>query len=89
MNNIKKKMQEMKNEKENAIEQADQAEEKTAQLAEKLRLVSCFFALLFYGYGIKKLNSNKTQLIFSAIGREFEFGVASDQFGQGVGEDPG
>lgn len=48
MNNIKKKMQEMKNEKENAIEQADQAEEKTAQLAEKLRLVSyLFFASLF------------------------------------------
>lgn len=38
MDNIKKKMQQMKNEKENAMDLADQAEEKTAQLAEKLRL---------------------------------------------------
>ncbi len=30
----------MKNEKENAMDLADQAEEKTAQLAEKLRLVN-------------------------------------------------
>lgn len=37
MDNIKKKMMQMKNEKENAMDQADQAEEKTAQLAEKLR----------------------------------------------------
>lgn len=37
MDNIKKKMQQMKNEKENAMDLADQAEEKTAQLAEKLR----------------------------------------------------
>ncbi len=43
MDNIKKKMQAMKNEKENAIEAADQAEEKTAQLAEKLRLVISHF----------------------------------------------
>lgn len=39
MDNIKKKMMAMKNEKENAMDLADQAEEKTAQLAEKLRLV--------------------------------------------------
>jgi len=38
MDNIKKKMMQMKNEKENAMDLADQAEEKTAQLAEKLRL---------------------------------------------------
>jgi chromosome segregation ATPase len=38
MDNIKKKMQAMKNEKENAIELADQQEEKTAALAEKLRI---------------------------------------------------
>jgi len=37
MDNIKKKMMQMKNEKENAMDQADQAEEKTAQLVEKLR----------------------------------------------------
>ena len=42
MDNIKKKMMQMKNEKENAMDQADQAEEKTAQLVEKLRFVIYF-----------------------------------------------
>jgi predicted nucleic acid-binding Zn-ribbon protein len=38
MDNIKKKMQQMKNEKENANDLADQAEEKVTQLIEKLKL---------------------------------------------------
>ena len=39
MDNIKKKMQHMKNEKEQAIDAADKAEEAVAALYEKLRLV--------------------------------------------------
>ena len=39
MDNIKKKMQHMKNEKEQAIDAADKAEESVAALYEKLRLV--------------------------------------------------
>ena len=38
MDSIKKKMQSMKMEKENAIDRADQMEQKTKELEEKLRL---------------------------------------------------
>ena len=41
MDSIKKKMQSMKLEKENAIDRADQAEQKVKDLEEKAKLVSC------------------------------------------------
>lgn len=40
MDSIKKKMQAMKLEKENAMDRADQAEQKTKDLEDKLKLVS-------------------------------------------------
>lgn len=40
MDSIKKKMQSMKLDKENAIDRADQAEQKTKDLEDKLKLVS-------------------------------------------------
>ena len=40
MDSIKKKMQSMKLEKENAMDRADQAEQKTKELEDKLKLVS-------------------------------------------------
>ncbi len=40
MDSIKKKMQSMKLEKENAMDRADQQEQKTKELEEKLKLVS-------------------------------------------------
>jgi tropomyosin-1 len=40
MDSIKKKMQSMKLEKENAMDRADQQEGKTKELEEKLKLVS-------------------------------------------------
>ncbi len=39
MDSIKKKMQAMKLEKENAMDRADQAEQKTKELEEKLKMV--------------------------------------------------
>jgi CHASE3 domain sensor protein len=46
MDSIKKKMQAMKLEKENALDRADQAEQKTKELEDKLKLVITIFCLL-------------------------------------------
>lgn len=47
MDSIKKKMQAMKLEKENAIDRADQQEQKTRELEEKLKLVSLYILFLY------------------------------------------
>lgn len=55
MDSIKKKMQAMKLEKENAMDRADQAEQKTKDLEEKIKLVNrtlifkfCEFILYYF-----------------------------------------
>ena len=45
MDSIKKKMQAMKLEKENAMDRADQAEQKTKDLEEKLKMVRFLFVI--------------------------------------------
>lgn len=47
MDSIKKKMQSMKLEKENAVDRADQAEVRQKELEEKLKTV-CFLFVLFF-----------------------------------------
>lgn len=48
MDSIKKKMQAMKLEKENAMDRADQAEQKTKDLEDKIKLVSHSLSLSFF-----------------------------------------